>query len=99
MDLHSADACFDICVDEEKYELTFLPSAPEPGFERTHQAKKIRLSLNPAVGTVQEIVPVSTEELARCDYFGNLRSEMSLPGPFASMKEGVVINIDPRRKV
>ena len=97
MDLHSADAYFDIRVDEEKYELTFMPSASEPGYGRKHQ--EIRPSLNPAVKTVQEIVPVSTEELARCDYFGNLRSDMSLPGPFTSMEEGVVINIDPRRKV
>lgn len=93
MDIHSADARFVIQVDEEKYELTFLPAVTEPdtGYHRRQSGKMI-------VGSVDDIVPVLTEDMAGCDYFGNSRKEKSFPGPFAEMKEGVVINIDPRKK-
>lgn len=98
MDLHSADACFEIHVDEECYELTFLPAAPERGNKCGDPAAKIHPSINPVVRSAADLPPVLTEKLACVDYFGNQRDARSLPGPFASIEEGVVIRIDPRRK-
>lgn len=97
MDIHSADAQFNIQVDEEKYELTFLPAVPVP--DMGHPYTIIKPSQNPVVESVSDIVPVCTEEMAGSDYFGNVRGEKSMPGPFAEIKEGMVVNIDPRMKM
>ena len=96
MDPNGADGRFTISVDEEKYELTFLPAVSEYDFDKRN--REIRPSENPIVDSVGDIEPVSTEELAGCDYSDHGRGEKSLPGPFASIKEGMVINIDPRKK-
>lgn len=96
MDPNGTDGRFKISVDEEKYELTFLPEDPDFGIDDWKH--RISPSQNPIVESVDAIRLVSTEEMAGYDYFGNERGEKSLPGPFVSIKEGITISIDPRRK-
>ena len=93
-DKTGVEAKFDIEVDEENYRMTFIPVKKENrGVYGRHLSKP---ALMPVAKNVEEIKPVMRDTLVCTDYFGNLRNEMCLPGPFSELHEGFEINIDPR---
>ena len=91
-DLDGQEAKFDFCVDTEKLTLSVTPAEEEP---------EEYIGLSPVyrnlIFSPEEIRGVGTDELMSEDFFGEKTEGKRIPGPFAGLREGEIIMIDPRR--
>lgn len=94
-DTCGAEAKFDITVDVENYRMTFIPTLAEK--QTVYSRHPVKPALQPIAESPESIQAVKGDAMVCTDYFGNIRSEVCLPGPFSELQEGVSINIDPRR--
>jgi len=84
---HGMTAAFDITVDEDALTMTIKPAAPARG----------RVAVQPEVYGYGAMHKVTPEEGITTDFFGIKTEGERLPGPFASVTEGVTFSIDPRK--
>lgn len=88
-DLTGVDGDFTIDVDTDNYTLTLKPAKPNP----MKAFFKRELIEDPAA-----LPKVKADKKVTIDFFGNeIGDEDRIAGPFTSLYEGIVLNIDPRK--
>lgn len=84
-DEHGGYAAFHIMVDEEALTMTISPDEPCIHWDDSE---------SPGYPAALYCPPDTQIET---DYFGNRSQDIRMPGPFASVTEGAVFSIDPRK--
>lgn len=92
LDTYSAEGELQISIDTASYQMTVQPARPR------NLPKRWQRDEEEYVRQPERIKPVDPYKLVRSDFAGVSRyGKDCLPGPFTEIRQGITIDIDPRK--